>query len=367
MSRYDEWKSQIGIGILLGLGWILVVFNIVRAIQSDASLLSRLVGVAIPLVLALVLFAGAIGITVNGLLDEALLIAGWTVLGTAAVTAAVVLNISGFESVRPNFVLALFMIVNGAGGGAVLGFLIGLYDAHHQRLYADRAQERKRVAALSQRLSVINRVLRHDIRNQAQIIAGFAEKVEPRDDDTDAVSRIQRATNHLTKLSSEARDLQSLLTGEELEQEVLDVVSLVERAAERVQETHPVLTIECELPDSQLVHSSPLLAEAVEHVLSNAAEHNDAAEPRATVSLTTTDSADRPIHLVIADNGPGIAESEPLPREDYEESPMHHSSGVGLWLVKWLVEDSGGALEIESADAADVGTVVTLKLPAPPE
>jgi signal transduction histidine kinase len=42
------------------------------------------------------------------------------------------------------------------------------------------------------------------------------------------------------------------------------------------------------------------------------------------------------------------------------ESPLHHGSGLGLWLVHWLVEASGGDLDF--ADNRQRGSVVTLTL-----
>ena len=44
------------------------------------------------------------------------------------------------------------------------------------------------------------------------------------------------------------------------------------------------------------------------------------------------------------------------------EDPKQGPSGLGLWLVKWLVEGYGGELEIE--DRAPRGSVVRLLLPA---
>jgi hypothetical protein len=72
---------MIGIGSLLGLGWVLIALTTVRAMQSDASVFSRTVGLAIPVALALTLFAGAAGIVLYGLEGQAFRISVWTCVG----------------------------------------------------------------------------------------------------------------------------------------------------------------------------------------------------------------------------------------------------------------------------------------------
>jgi signal transduction histidine kinase len=368
MIRYEKRNSFIGIGTLLGLGWVLVVFNTVRAIQSDASVYSRLVGVAIPLALAFTLFAGTAGIALYGLYAQSLRIAGWTVLGTAAVTIAVALNIVGFENVRPDFTLALYMVVNAAAGGAVLGFLIGVYDAHQQQLQADLKHETERATDLSQRLSVINRVLRHDTRNQAQIIQSNTEKLLQDAHDPETAARtIQTANERLIELSEEARELESLLNRDTLENEAIDIVSTVQDAGETVQRYHENLEITYDLSDEQYVHAPPLIQQAFEQLFSNAAEHNDSEQSSVAVSLSMDTSHPQPVQLTLADNGPGIPDDEPILTDEDEETQLHHSRGVGLWFVTWVVDDAGGNIDIETSTNPDRGTTITLEFTLPPE
>lgn len=366
MFHRDDWASLVGVGVLLGLGWILVALNTVRAIQSDASLTSRFVGITIPFALGVVLFAGALAITLYGLTDQTFLIATWTVAGTLSVTVAIVSNILAFDSVQPDFALALFMVVNAAGGGAAFGFLVGLYDAHQHRLKREWKVESERATALSQRLSVVNRVLRHDIRNQAQIVTGAADRWEPTSPEQARLrDQVERSGDRLAELSTEAREMETLFSGTGLDREVLDLPALVREAGAAVVDSRTSFVVEYDLPDEQPVFASPLLRQAVEHVLSNAAEHNDSATPRATVTVRTVESSDSPVRVTVTDNGPGIPESERLAHGDVEESPLHHSAGVGLWFVTWVVEDSDGSVTVET-DTDDVGSRVTLALPLPP-
>jgi signal transduction histidine kinase len=89
------------------------------------------------------------------------------------------------------------------------------------------------------------------------------------------------------------------------------------------------------------------------------------AYPDATVDVTAPDDAfvveDRgsEVRVSIADSGPQI------PKEEIDvfgdgETQLRHSSGVGLWLVTWIVESYGGEVSFERSAE---GNVVTLVFP----
>jgi signal transduction histidine kinase len=364
---YQNQKSLVGVGILLGLAWFLVSFNTARAIETDSSLFSKVVAGAIPTALALALVVGASGILFYELYDEVFAIAKWTVFGLCAFTLAAALNILGVNFVQLNYKLILYVLLNAAAGGAVLGLMVGLYNARQRRLQAELELEHQRAVTLSQRLSVINRVLRHDTRNQAQIIQSETDKLLNGGQHPESTAReIQDANKRLTELAEQARKLQAMLSGEDSNREVLDIVTLFERASASVQERQQALTLDVDLPDEQLVFASPLLEDALEHILRNAAQHDDSDTPHAHITVRTDEARALPVELTVTDTGPGIPESEPILSGDSNESQLHHSNGFGLWFVKWVVEDVGGEVSFETPADDDIGTVVTVRLPEPP-
>lgn len=68
------------------------------------------------------------------------------------------------------------------------------------------------------------------------------------------------------------------------------------------------------------------------------------------------------VQVEITDNGPGIPSEEikVLTRER-EVEPLYHGSGLGLWLVNWIVRRSNGAIQFEENDPRR--SVVTIDLP----
>ena len=104
------------------------------------------------------------------------------------------------------------------------------------------------------------------------------------------------------------------------------------------------------------------LGTAVKELLVNAIQHNDADTPEVTLDLDV-DRNGPPLEATIAisDNGPGIPENERKVLEEGEESPLLHGSGLGLWLVNWIVTELGGTVRIAENDPR--GTVVTILVP----
>lgn len=358
----EDWASLVGYGVILGLAWVLVAFSTVRALQPGPSGHERALSILIPIIFGLTLFAGGIGMLIHDLFDQAMRIAKWTVLGTIAFLAAIVVNSFWFAS--GTFDAAFFTLVNSAISGSVLGFLIGIYDAHKTELKRDLAEENEHSTELSQRLSVINRVLRHDMRHQTQLIQGHTERlqnqaVEP----TVAADRILTANNRLLDLAEQTRKLQELLSGDQFSRELVDLVSLVENACETVRDRHPQLVIDCQLPDQQPVQSTPLIEDVIKELLDNAAVHNDSDTVRASVSVSREETGEKPVVMRVRDNGPGLPETEPISGDDWIESQLHHSNGFGLWFVTWVIEDSGADIDISTPGMADVGTEITVRFP----
>mgnify|MGYP000224070002 CR=1 FL=1 len=364
--RYEqELKLKLGTGALLGLGFALIAFSTIRVIQSDASLTSFVIGIAIPGALAIVLFAGAIGMFQYGLTDHSLRIATWTCSGVVVMILAVILDIIALEFLQPGFDLALYIVTTAAAAGAVLGFLIGMYDAHQRQIQQNLARKRDEATLLTQRLSVLNRVLRHDLRTQAQLLYGDAGQLEAGTLSSEqAAAEIRTKADRLSRLSAEANQLHEVFDGGDIETETCDIVSLVREAGDVVQAAHNDLAIEYDVPEKQLVEAPPMFTHAVQQLFYNVVQHTNGDDPRAEVSVSTVDPANSSVQLTVADNGPGIPENELIHNDLQTESQLRHSKGLGLWLVTWIVDRGNGTLNIETHPSENIGTAVQITFPA---
>lgn len=265
-----------------------------------------------------------------------------------------------------------------------------------------------------QRLKVMNRVLRHNIRNRLNIIVGHAELIraefEPFDASTDFeriredilptiragidasdeldadVQLLDRLFADLSTVSvATAREsVNQIKTSSEKLITLADKVRQFDEAIENSSEASPVdadigelvadITREYreQYPNSEITTESAPVdflgnPEAVRLVISiaveNALEHNDASTP--VVSLTVAQPAEEELTVVVEDNGPGIPDVEKDVLNGAGETPTAHSSGVGLWTMQWLLRRLGGEVTVSTDDV--VGTRLELTLPTTPE
>lgn len=212
------------------------------------------------------------------------------------------------------------------------------------------------------RLQVLNRVLRHDLRNSMTVIAGNTEILRDELDDELAAraTAVSRRVDELLSLVEKTRRIEETLDGEDSVRKRVELVSTVETALATTEEHFVSVRTRTDLPDRATVYGNDLLESAVENVLENAVVHNDQPETRLSVRLEEATSDY--VSLAIADNGPGIPTAErELITGEREITQTDHGSGLGLWLTNWVVTRSGGELLFEDNDPR--GTVVTMRLP----
>ena len=209
-----------------------------------------------------------------------------------------------------------------------------------------------------QRMAVLNRVLRHNVRNEMNVILGYAEVIAENaasDDIRRSAETIRRRGNRLVQASDQARWL-----GQQLDVEDPQTVDLAAEAEDIVTEVaaeHPEATVSLSAPDSVHVRAVPQIGIAIQNLVENACVHHDGT-PTVEVQIETdSDEA----HLSVADDGPGIPTQELSVLQSGEETPLEHGSGLGLWVTKWLVDRSGGTIDFRENDPH--GSVVILRLP----
>ena len=235
---------------------------------------------------------------------------------------------------------------------------------------ADVTDRRRR----EQQLSVLQRVLRHDLRNSLNEILLAAESIERTDGATaDRAGAIRQTVEETLSLVRDVKRMQELFEREGAEvKRMVDVTEIVAEQVATLRTERPAVTVETTLPEPVSVVGNGLLGRAVRNVLQNAVEHNDSATPALEVAVSERPATDE-VAVRIVDNGPGIPDRTVSVLEAGAEEPLSHLDGFGLWLVQWVVSLSGGTVEFETgvasadgatASEADRGTAVTLLLPA---
>ena len=208
-------------------------------------------------------------------------------------------------------------------------------------------------------ISVINRVLRHNMRNKMGIITGYAEMLENRlsGDDAKKASQIKDTADLLFDLTESAQQLEEFRDLSP-DLEPIDITPMLEDTVSELQMQYPEASVTVNAPDTVVADTHDRLKTALWEVLENAAEHGGD-PPVIEIDVTDTETG---VTIAVRDTGPGLPEIEQEVLESSIETPLVHGEGLGLWLVHWIVTSLDGELETTVADA---GTTVTIRLPKP--
>jgi PAS domain S-box-containing protein len=215
-----------------------------------------------------------------------------------------------------------------------------------------------------QQAAVLNRMLRHNLRNGLQVISGHAQGIADHSspDLAEKGDAILSKADELLDQSTYTKDLADILEMSSVTRRSFDLEDLVEEAVERLAAEYPAASFEVDISSDHRVMGAPKLETAINHVLRNAVEHNDSDSKRVVVTSHSVDSESSEIQLAIADNGPGIPDQEKEVLLDGTETPLKHGSGLGLWIVNWIVTRTGGHITFEQNEPR--GSRVLLTLPS---
>jgi two-component system sensor histidine kinase MprB len=226
-------------------------------------------------------------------------------------------------------------------GGDELGRLAARFNAMLAALEESVGRQRRLVADAS-----------HELRTPLTAARTNVDLVRegklPEDEVTHA---LDEASVELDSLTSLVSDLVELARGEERKLRLEDVAldDLVSSAVERAKSRAPEATFVTSLMPVQVRVDPVLVERAVGNLLDNAVKYSP---PGAPIEVSVREG-----EVVVADNGPGIAE-EDLPRifdRFYRAATARAKPGAGLGLaiVREAAEAHGGAARAESnADGA---------------
>ncbi|WP_148414700.1 ATP-binding protein [Haloferax sp. KTX1] len=212
-------------------------------------------------------------------------------------------------------------------------------------------------------LELLNRIVRHDIRNDMGIVLGWAEMLE---DHVDAggsqyLQKILDSGEHVVELTEVARDyVDTVASNDSLTVESVPLRSVLETELSLREESFPeaAFVVEGTLPDVEVAGNS-MLSSVFRNLLNNAVQHNDKDAPRVEVSCTARADG---VEIRIADNGPGIPDDKKdIAFGKGERGLGSPGTGLGLYLVDTLVTQYGGSVRAE--DNEPTGAVFVVELP----
>jgi len=239
-----------------------------------------------------------------------------------------------------------------------------------------------------QQLEVLNRILRHNLRNDAGVAHGYGEILRDRLDDpelTRMADAVERRAGALAALAEKAGTVERLLG--DSDPEPTDVRDLLRSVVADARERDGDATVELDLDDAERDLDDAVDAEVgwttrvrpdalravVENTVANAVDHHDGegverddGETWVRASLRREgddggEKGDARFVLAVEDDGPGIPDHEVEAVESGRETALEHGSGLGMWVVAWGAAAIGADVEYEAREPR--GTRVTASIP----
>lgn len=214
----------------------------------------------------------------------------------------------------------------------------------------------------------------HEIRTPTSVIIAQCELALETAGDEQSKEALRTILWHAKKMSQMTSQLLLLTKAEHyteiLEKEEINFSELAEVIAEQQQEEaeEQGLSLTFSVQKDIFVTGDPtLLTSALINLFSNAVKYNKK-DGKINFTLTKTDNA---VHGRISDTGIGITE-ENLPKiwerffqADKARSKKpgeYYGTGLGLPLVKWIIEAHGGTIDVSSS--VNKGTIFHFTLPS---
>lgn len=250
-----------------------------------------------------------------------------------------------------------------------------------------------------QGLSVLQRVLRHNVRNETLAILGYADLLLRRapEDMQSELEAIRSAAAGLERISEKARHVKRALDTGKTAVTTVDLTTVLAEHRDDYERQYPAADLTFDLPETAPTHTGEAVDVIIGELIENAIEHNDTETPRVRVTVTVEPNPSSDSHTTLAaedvdtnggrsasdtgsqkrtgtegnqgrvlvqidDDGPGIPDHEPSVLAEDSEGPLYHGSGLGLWLVNWFVETYGG--ELAFTESKWSGSSVRIALPS---
>lgn len=326
--RLDETLIEIGITLVLVLGFVFVGIRFPRA-----------------------------DLLPNG---RTRILFGTVLFGTTVMTL-VALLIAVRSLGRPADADAAFSLFLAWTFGASLGTLLTFY---YERVKVQRRRLERSMAEtdrLYRHLSLNQRVLRHNLRNDLNVIIGVTDQLlgEPRSDASTArLETVVGAAERLLDTSETSLAIQRVM--ERGDVQAFDLATVTRRVFDEFEAREVPATLDTDRLDSSPVTAHPQLPAAIRELVENAIEHNEPDGLAVTASTERVATDGEVVRLVIADTGTGIPTQERQAIEGRPETQLNHASGLGLWFVRTVVEQSGGTIDADENEPRGTRFIIDL-------
>lgn len=342
-------------GVVVALvGFVLTRYTVVESARFMGPFSQFVIAKGLFLLVGLGITLVGVGLAVSTYdATSVSIVAWWTVVGVGSMCLVVVvtsLSVSGASSPRETHLVANVLL-----GAAVGGLLTGFRSASRHR-------HRQQLTRQADRLTTLNRLLRHEVLNKVNVIRGYAQLSTDggREPQIDPLTVIERNAVGIDTAIEQA----GVLTRAErhpLVSESVDVAAVVEQAAATVRGRFPEATVHVRIDDGAdtRARGDDTLEMIVTELLINGIEHAGRDAPSVEVAVRSNETR---ITVRVTDEGPGLPSGQ---RDLLAEGTLPEyddpTTGFGLTIVRLLAERLRGRISA-TIDRDGGGTAVEIAL-----
>lgn len=261
-------------------------------------------------------------------------------------------------------------------GNFVCSFISDITDwQKQQQQQLNQALDKANTAVVAKNAFLTN--ISHDIRTPLNAILGFTSLAKNSLDDTvnlmDYLNRVETASKKLLDMLSQVLEVTALSASDELTNVECDLRTLSQEVYDflrpHAQEKNITYTLDCSgIKHSGINADQEKLRQIMLNLINNAITYTQSG---GSVSITITEGDELPgqeaaYYINVKDTGIGIGEQfinhifEPFSREKNSTLSGVHNIGLGLTIVKSIVDKMGGTIDAKSV--VDEGSTFTVSL-----
>lgn len=243
------------------------------------------------------------------------------------------------------------------------GAIVVSVDVTEQKLARERLARSERLALIGQMLAQIT----HEVRNplnalslNAELLSDELDGLDP-DKQTEAWAVLGTVSGEIDRLTAVTAHYLTLARRPPAQLAPVDFPALIDDVVRLLQAELEQQGVELTVERSPIAPSladGNQVRQAILNVVRNATE---AGATHLVLSLSSTGSH---VRIALRDDGPGMTAEQIERASDPFFSTKASGTGLGLAITRQILEDHGGALEVESSPGE--GTCITLVLPEHP-
>lgn len=230
-------------------------------------------------------------------------------------------------------------------------------NTHHLAVYRDISERKK----AERREKFLHTLLRHDIKNKVQVVQGYLQLLhEDEDLSNESYEYLVKALKENKRSMNLSEKIRLLLGTQKEEKKPVKIVSIINDSVDEskslVIDKGMGISLGCPSVDCE-VEGGPLLKEVFSNLIDNSVYHSEGNKVRITGEVTEDE-----VICTVEDDGRGISEEE---KEKIFErgytTDSEKGTGLGLFLVKMLIETYGGKIEAKDSELGGARFDVHLK------